>query len=116
MLDLRGRCALVTGGTQGVGAAIASSLARAGANLVLHGLHDDELAKRTVEHCRAFGVRVSPLFVDLSKYRFGIFCKDTKTKNNRQFRLINSFVKMKKVGLNKNVESELQTFQHFTNF
>ena len=67
MLDLRGRCALVTGGTQGVGAAIASSLARAGANLVLHGLHDDELAKRTVEHCRAFGVRVSPLFVDLSK-------------------------------------------------
>jgi NAD(P)-dependent dehydrogenase (short-subunit alcohol dehydrogenase family) len=66
MLDLHGRCALVTGGTQGVGAAIACSLARAGSNLILQGLRDDEIARQTIEQCRSHGVRVNALFVDLS--------------------------------------------------
>ena len=36
--SLGGHSALVTGSTQGVGAAIAVALARAGANVCLHGL------------------------------------------------------------------------------
>jgi len=62
---LNGHTALITGGTQGVGAAIALSLAKAGANLVLHGLKEDETALATLEQCRTYGVRVTPIYCDL---------------------------------------------------
>ncbi len=64
-MKLTGHSALVTGGTQGVGAAIALSLAKAGANLVVHGLKEDETAIATLEQCRAYGVRVTPIYCDL---------------------------------------------------
>jgi 2-deoxy-D-gluconate 3-dehydrogenase len=41
MFDLSGRTALVTGARTGIGRGIAVGLARAGADLVLHGHHDD---------------------------------------------------------------------------
>ena len=65
--DLKGHVALITGGTQGVGGAIAKSLAKAGANLILHGLVGDECALETIAQCRTFGVRVSPLYCDLTQ-------------------------------------------------
>ncbi|MEQ1831018.1 MAG: SDR family oxidoreductase [Pirellula sp.] len=65
MIDLHGHTALVTGGTQGVGAAIAVSLARAGANLVLVGLSDNQYAKQTLAACRLANVRVSSIYCDL---------------------------------------------------
>ena len=64
-MKLTGHSALVTGGTQGVGAAIALSLAKAGANLVLHGLKEDETSLATLKQCRAFGVRVTCIYCDL---------------------------------------------------
>lgn len=45
-LDLRGRSALVTGSTAGLGLAIAEALAAAGANVVLHGLVSDQAARQ----------------------------------------------------------------------
>lgn len=66
MFRLAGRTALVTGGTQGVGAAIAKSLAEAGCNLVLHGLGNDGLCQETLTACKTFGVSVSAIFADLS--------------------------------------------------
>lgn len=66
VIELREHCALVTGGTQGVGRAIATALARAGADLVLHGLHDDEAARETVAACEAAGGRVAFLAADLA--------------------------------------------------
>lgn len=51
-IDLHGRKALVTGSTQGVGAAIATALAEAGATVVLHGLREDSLAQDTLARCR----------------------------------------------------------------
>ena len=54
MIDLRGKTALVTGSTQGVGSQIAIALARAGAKVLIHGLHEDDHAKGTLERCRSF--------------------------------------------------------------
>jgi NAD(P)-dependent dehydrogenase (short-subunit alcohol dehydrogenase family) len=62
---LDGRSALITGATQGVGAAIAVACARAGCNLVLHGLREDANARDTIERCRAFGVEVEALYINL---------------------------------------------------
>jgi NAD(P)-dependent dehydrogenase (short-subunit alcohol dehydrogenase family) len=64
-MRLDGRTALITGGTQGVGASIAKALATAGADLVIHGLHDDENARTTIDKCRRSGVRVSGIEGDL---------------------------------------------------
>ncbi|HUP77332.1 MAG TPA: SDR family NAD(P)-dependent oxidoreductase, partial [Pirellula sp.] len=64
-MNLSGHSALITGGTQGVGAAIAMSLAKAGAHLVLHGLKEDDLALATIKKCQAYGARVIPLYCDL---------------------------------------------------
>lgn len=64
--NLAGRTALVTGSSQGVGRAIAFSLAQAGADLLLHGLHDDATAKETVAKCRSFGRNVAFLSCDLA--------------------------------------------------
>ena len=65
-MDLRGRTALITGGTQGVGAAIAKRIAKAGADVVLHGKSEDSHALKTLDECRAFGVKASALYADLS--------------------------------------------------
>ena len=64
--DLTGRQALVTGGTQGVGAAIAKSLAQAGADILILGLRDDSSARATLDSCSAEGVTAKLLVQDLS--------------------------------------------------
>lgn len=65
-MRLDGHTALITGGTQGVGAAIAIRLAQAGCNLVLHGLKEDTLAEQTIAACRDEGSKVEPIFSDLA--------------------------------------------------
>jgi NAD(P)-dependent dehydrogenase (short-subunit alcohol dehydrogenase family) len=65
MIDLTGHTALVTGGTQGVGASIARSLARAGANVVLHGLKQDSLAMETLRECQSLAPRSTLICCDL---------------------------------------------------
>ena len=65
--DLSGRKALITGGTQGVGAAIAIGLAEAGADVLLVGLRDDNLAQQTLQSCRDAGVSADLVTTDLSR-------------------------------------------------
>ncbi|HET7527366.1 MAG TPA: SDR family NAD(P)-dependent oxidoreductase, partial [Burkholderiaceae bacterium] len=48
---LKGKTALVTGSTSGIGLGIALSLARDGANIMLNGFGDFEAAKREVAQC-----------------------------------------------------------------
>jgi 2-deoxy-D-gluconate 3-dehydrogenase len=64
MFDLSGRTALVTGARTGIGRGIAVGLARAGADLVLHGHHDDldEVAAEVAD----LGRSVSRWVFDLS--------------------------------------------------
>ncbi len=66
MISLNGRTVLITGGTQGVGRAIALAMAEAGADLVLHGLAIDAAAEATANDCRAHGVDVRLIAGDLA--------------------------------------------------
>ena len=49
MTDLRGKTALVTGSVQGIGMAVATSLAEAGARIAVHGLADAAQAQAAVD-------------------------------------------------------------------
>lgn len=66
MLSLKGHTALVTGSTLGVGRAMAESLARAGANIVLHGRHANAAAEDAVACVRGLGVDCQLVTADLS--------------------------------------------------
>ncbi|HEX6704776.1 MAG TPA: 3-hydroxybutyrate dehydrogenase [Albitalea sp.] len=61
---LKGKCALVTGSTSGIGLGIAQSLARQGASIVLNGFGDVEGPKAQVA---ALGVKVGYHGADMSK-------------------------------------------------
>lgn len=57
---------LVTGGTRGIGAAVARRLASDGHDLVLGYARDDAAAERTAHACRALGVDVTTVRADLT--------------------------------------------------
>jgi 3-hydroxybutyrate dehydrogenase len=61
---LKGKTALVTGSTSGIGLGIAKALAKQGANIVLNGFGDVDGPKAQIE---AFGVKVAYHGADMSK-------------------------------------------------
>ena len=67
VIDLKRRTALVTGGTQGVGAAIAVALARCGAKVILHGLQADSYASETLKLCQTYSPDCELCCFDLAK-------------------------------------------------
>lgn len=76
--DLSGHRVMVTGGTQGVGGAIALAVANAGADVLLVGLKDDDVAQKTLQACRATGVQAELIAANLaqppSDYLEGLLC------------------------------------------
>ena len=64
---LKGKTALVTGSTSGIGLGIAQALAAEGANVVLNGFGDIEAAKAEVARVAAAGARVSYHGADMSQ-------------------------------------------------
>jgi NAD(P)-dependent dehydrogenase (short-subunit alcohol dehydrogenase family) len=67
LFDLSGRAALVTGGSKGIGRAIAEGFAQAGADLFLCARNEEPLRKAADEIHAAHGVRVETLVADMSR-------------------------------------------------
>jgi 3-hydroxybutyrate dehydrogenase len=63
-MTLKGKTALVTGSTSGIGLGIAEALAKQGANIILNGFGEIEAAKAAIAK---FGVRVEYHGADMSK-------------------------------------------------
>lgn len=65
MIDFRSKTVLVTGASSGIGAALATRFAKAGANLLLAARSMDKL-ESVAQSCRALGVQAKPYKVDFS--------------------------------------------------
>jgi enoyl-[acyl-carrier protein] reductase III len=63
--DLRGKVALVTGGTRGIGRGLALGLARAGADVVINYRKRDDLAEAVAGSIRDLGRRALPVRADV---------------------------------------------------
>jgi 3-oxoacyl-[acyl-carrier protein] reductase len=66
-LGLAGRAALVTGGSRGIGKAVALLLASAGADVAINFTRDEEAATATVDLARSQGVKALALRADVSR-------------------------------------------------
>ena len=71
MSDLKGKTALITGASSGIGEAISRELASHGTHLVLVARNRDKLAQLTEELTLHHGIRCTPLIADLGKPNCG---------------------------------------------
>ncbi len=66
LFNLKGKTAMVTGGSQGIGKAISLALAEYGADIVINYLSGKELAQKTYLEITSIGVKCSLIQCDLS--------------------------------------------------
>jgi NAD(P)-dependent dehydrogenase (short-subunit alcohol dehydrogenase family) len=69
LFDLTGKTALVTGGSKGLGKAMARGLAEAGADVLISSRHESELQSALAEILRGTGRRGHYLVADMSQRR-----------------------------------------------
>lgn len=67
MFDLKGKTALITGSSRGIGKAIALKLAEAGADVILHGRTESDALKKTKEEIEKSGKKVFTVCADTSE-------------------------------------------------
>jgi 3-oxoacyl-[acyl-carrier protein] reductase len=65
MMKLKGKSALVTGASRGIGRAIVLEFAREGADVGINYVHDHAQAKRTVDEARHYGVKAVQMLSDM---------------------------------------------------
>jgi NAD(P)-dependent dehydrogenase (short-subunit alcohol dehydrogenase family) len=66
LFDLTGRVALVTGGSKGLGKAMARGFAEAGANVVISSRHEDELTAAAAEITAGLKVKCATITADMT--------------------------------------------------
>src|SRR2546422_2552327 len=66
LFNLTGRVALVTGGSKGLGKAMAGGFAEAGANVVISSRHDDELKAAAAEITAGLNVKCATIVADMN--------------------------------------------------
>jgi len=66
LFNLSGRTALITGGSKGIGKAVARGMAEAGANIAISARHEDELKKAQDEIGDNLNVKVSYFVADMN--------------------------------------------------
>ena len=65
MVDVKGRWALITGASRGIGYGAALEMAKRGCNLIVHGRKEEHLEK-VLSEVRALGVEAYPVAAELS--------------------------------------------------
>ena len=70
-MKLQGKVALVTGGAQGIGRAIATRLAQEGAAVIIEDLSDNPRAEETLQELQATGAKTALLVGDVGKVADG---------------------------------------------
>jgi gluconate 5-dehydrogenase len=66
LFDLKGKCALITGGTHGLGMAMAEGLGKAGATLIINGSSSQEKLNNAVLHYKTLGFEVYGYLFDVT--------------------------------------------------
>ena len=66
-MDFKGKVALITGGSRGIGAAIAKAFSREGAAVAINYKDNEDAAKHVVEDCEKLGGTASSFKADVTK-------------------------------------------------
>ena len=69
-MDLKGKVAIVTGASRGIGKGIAIELAKAGASVVINYKSNDKAAEETLQEIRVLGACAIKIKGDVSDYEF----------------------------------------------
>ena len=67
-MNFENKTAVITGGSRGIGLAIAKKLAAGGANIAILYVGDESEGKNAVEELKGFGVKVEQYFCDVSDF------------------------------------------------
>ena len=98
-MKLKGKVAIVTGGSRGIGKGIALELAKAGCCLVINYRSNDEAAEKTMQEIKEIGAYAIKIKGDVSDYEFSKeMIKTTLVKLGKVDILINN-AGISKVGL-----------------